>query len=174
MANIMLSNGQSRDSFAWVSYIVIKLRARKVSVESSAPQLPMNTEFEKIWVAALERYLASLKPKEIQKIEAVTSQQSLLERAKELQKRYGERRITRRLEQVDPFLKTLHSFSEVVKIFLQSNPTVSALVWGSIYFVLEVGVMSRALLRPAAFGVNLPHENPSGRTARQRAAANSA
>ena len=109
----------------------------------------MTTEFEQIWVAALERYLASLKPKEIRKIEAVTSQQSLLERAKELQKRYGERRITRRLEQVNPFLTTLHSFSEVVKVFLQSNPTVSALVWGSICFVLEVGVMSPP--NPAAF-----------------------
>jgi hypothetical protein len=153
MANIMLSNGQPRDSFAWVSYIVIKLNARKVSVECSAPanlwQLPMNTEFEQIWVAALERYLASLRPREILKIEAVTSQQSLLERAKELQKRYGERRITRRLEQVNPFLTTLHSFSEVVKVFLQSDPTVSALVWGSICFVLEVGVMSRP--NPAAF-----------------------
>jgi len=124
----------------------------------------MNTKFEQIWAVALERYLASLKPKEIQKIEAVTSQQLLLERVKELQKRYGERRITRRLEQVNPFLKTLHSFSEIVKIFLQSNPTISALVWGSIYFVLEVGVMSRTCCVPAAFGVNLPHENPSGRT----------
>jgi hypothetical protein len=151
MANIMLSNGQPRDSFAWVSYIVIKLKARKVSVESSAPRLPMNTEIEQIWAAALGRYRASLKPKEIQKIEAVTSHQSLLERAKELQKRYSERRITQRLEQVNPFFKTLHSFSEVVKIFLQSDPTVSALVWGSIYFVLEVGVMFRTLLRSGGF-----------------------
>jgi len=39
MVNIMLSNGQPRDSFAWVSYIVIKLKARKVSVESSAPAI---------------------------------------------------------------------------------------------------------------------------------------
>jgi folylpolyglutamate synthase/dihydropteroate synthase len=111
----------------------------------------MYTEFEQIWRAALEGYLASLKPKEIHKIEAVTSQQSLLEQAKELQKRYGERRITRRLEQVNPFLKTLHSFSEVVKIFLQSDPTVSALVWGSIYFVLEVGVMFQTLLCSGGF-----------------------
>ena len=150
MANIMLSNGQPR-----VSYIVIKLNARKASVASSAPanlwQLPMNTEFEPIWAAAQERYLASLKPKEIQKIEAVTSLQLLLKRAKELQKRYSEQRIMRRLEQVNPFLTTLHSFSEVVKVFLQSDPTVSALVWGSICIVLEVGAMFRTLLRSDGF-----------------------
>ncbi|KAF2804621.1 uncharacterized protein BDZ99DRAFT_397743 [Mytilinidion resinicola] len=99
---------------------------------------------ERIWKEALQRYEDTLPPKRIKKMLLTPDLESLLERTKLLQSRYSGRPIIRALERAQPFLNTIQSFSEVVKVFLQSDPGIFALVWGSIWFVLEVSPCSRA------------------------------
>ncbi|KAF8248446.1 hypothetical protein K440DRAFT_660785 [Wilcoxina mikolae CBS 423.85] len=47
--------------------------------------------------------------------------------------KYGARRIL-------PFLESVYQFSSIVDTFIQSNPMVSALVWGSIKFLIMVAM----------------------------------
>jgi len=41
-------------------------------------------------------------------------------------------------DKVEPFLDSLQQFSSVIDTFIQSNPQIVALVWGSVKFVLLV------------------------------------
>ena len=65
--------------------------------------------------------------------------EDLFHRSIYLRQCYGERKADRILQRVEPFLTSLQSFSEVIKVFLQASPTLVTLLWGSVFFVLEVG-----------------------------------
>lgn len=65
----------------------------------------------------------------------------LLSEVKTLDSKYRTRIVSRLLRRCDPFFLELGRFTAVVNIFVQSNPAVSALVWGSVYFVLDVSLI---------------------------------
>ena len=66
--------------------------------------------------------------------------EDLLHRSLYLRQRYGDRKAERIRRRMEPFLTSLQSFSEVIKVFLQASPAFVTLLWGSVFFVLEVGV----------------------------------
>ncbi|KAF2494841.1 hypothetical protein BU16DRAFT_618820 [Lophium mytilinum] len=101
---------------------------------------------EKIWKEALQSYKDTLPAKRVNQILLTPDLDSLLERTEVLRSRYSSRPIIRALNRAQPFLDTIQSFSEVVKVFLQFDPGIFALIWGSICFVLELSARHARVL----------------------------
>ncbi|GAW26929.1 putative NACHT domain protein [Rosellinia necatrix] len=62
----------------------------------------------------------------------------LLSHVNTLSERYKKRLVTRALGKLEAFFVEISRFERVVSIFIQADPTISALVWGSICLVLEI------------------------------------
>jgi hypothetical protein len=93
---------------------------------------------ESAWTKAQDTYLASLTPSQIRSIRSITTQSELLNTTKEYRRRYNSRGFAKLLDRVNPFLAQLHSFSDIIKTYVSSDPKFATLVWGSVTFVLEV------------------------------------
>ena len=98
----------------------------------------MDQQLRTIWLAAVAQYGVTLSEDELQKIENIKDRNALLSTTQERQDQYNKRGIVSILGQLRPFLETVDSFSRVVNIFLQVDPGIFALVWGSISLILEV------------------------------------
>jgi len=90
------------------------------------------------WIKAQDTYLTSLTPSQIRSIRSITTQSELLNTTKEYRRRYNSRGFAKILDRVNPFLAQLHSFSDITRTYVSSDPKFSALAWGSVTFVLEV------------------------------------
>jgi hypothetical protein len=95
-------------------------------------------DFNDVWNQAKKQYTASLKPKELEILTSISSKSELLTETWLLQNRYGERRTSRSLERIYPFLAGIESFSEVINAFVSSDPKIAAIVWGSLWFIFKV------------------------------------
>lgn len=93
---------------------------------------------ESAWIKAQDTYLASLTSSQIRSIRSITTQSELLNTTKEYRRRYSSGGFAKFLDRVNPFLAQLNSFSNIIKIFVSSDPNFAALVWGSVALVLEV------------------------------------
>jgi len=94
--------------------------------------------FDKIWNDAWAHYKETLSSKQLEQLLQTRDYNSLLDKTRSLRERYNERGTTRAFDRINRFLSTINTFSEVVKVFLQADPRVFALIWGSVSFVLEV------------------------------------
>jgi len=103
--------------------------------------------FDKIWNDAWAHYKETLSSKQLEQLRETRDYNSLVGKTRSLRERYNERRITRALDRINRFLSTVNTFSDVVKVFLQADPRVFALIWGSVSFVLEVWRSPASLLR---------------------------
>lgn len=93
-----------------------------------------------MWKDAIESYQSNLTASQYQKLRAIGSFDNLRDELAKGQAAYRKRTIPRLLARLDPFFKQLKFFSEAISILVSSNPEIAALVWGSIYMVLEVSI----------------------------------
>ncbi len=93
---------------------------------------------ESAWSKAQEAYLASLKPDQIRHVRCITTQNELLSTTMEYRRRYNSAGLAKQLDRVNPFLAQIHSFSDIVKTYASAGSKITAVVWGSVAFVLEV------------------------------------
>jgi hypothetical protein len=98
----------------------------------------MQAEMNEIWNQAHAYYYASLNDRERRQVEQVGSQQSLLAYTRKLEKQYSSYRVSQYLTKMQTFVAQLVSFSAIINIFVQSDPHISALVWGPLALILEV------------------------------------
>ena len=97
-------------------------------------------------INALDRFLGPLEQHDDHGIHDLVTSGDLLRRTFELRQRYRDRTAERVLERLTPFITSLQSFSEVLDVFLQASPAPVTLLWGSVFFVLEVCSYFPALL----------------------------
>lgn len=98
----------------------------------------MESEFQYIWAEAEAKSLHAFHHKDLEEIRRINCHEGLLQRTRDLRQRYQKNGINERLNRLNPFLAKLKSFSDVVHIYIQANPHILALVWGSVSFILEV------------------------------------
>lgn len=104
----------------------------------------MENQLQAAWEQAKQNYIATLSPKEVRAIENVGSMDDLTEKISTLQQGYqntssGGVPLPNLLTRAEPLILQLQSFSAIIGTFIQSNPDIAALIWGSLAFVLEVG-----------------------------------
>lgn len=92
------------------------------------------------WQVAFRRCTSQLKSEETVQIFRVTSYEDLHSSIAALQKDYRQKRITRILSRIEPFLSNLRSFQGVVDTAIQAKPDAAALIWGGIKLVLEASL----------------------------------
>ena len=52
---------------------------------------------------------------------------------------YNRSRFQETLRKLDPLFSHIKSFSSIVDVFVQTNPAISGLVWGSLHLAITVG-----------------------------------
>lgn len=90
---------------------------------------------------AIQRFLDTLSEEERGRYSPCASTDDLLDGLKKLgvvAKQRSARRSTRFLAGVKAFNDRLQPYFEVTGIFIQSNPTYAAIVWGALRLVLQV------------------------------------
>lgn len=55
-----------------------------------------------------------------------------------LDRKYSKHGARRMMSRISPFLESVHQFSAIVDTFIQSDTKISALVWGSVKFLIMV------------------------------------
>jgi hypothetical protein len=98
-------------------------------------------EQQAVWEEASQHYVQTLTAKERDCMEKTNSLEQLLERVRDIQKKYGKQKAVSLLRRLHPFLAHLHSFSSVVSTLAQAHPLPTCFIWGSIAIVLEVMIL---------------------------------
>lgn len=93
-----------------------------------------------IWKDAIESFHSNLTASQYQRLRAIGSLDNLRDELARGEAAYKKRTVPRLLARLDPFFKQLKFFSEAITILVSHEPEIAALVWGSIYVVLEVSI----------------------------------
>lgn len=99
-----------------------------------------SSEVTNDWQTAFRKCTSQLKPEETIQIFRVTSYEDLQSSIATLEANYRQKRISKVLSRIEPFLSNLRSFQGVVDTAIQAKPDVAALIWGGIKLVLEASV----------------------------------
>lgn len=127
-----------------------KSRTASQAVQELAPgqsinSVPNGNSQNKLWLQALDATLLRLADRDrayMYKIgftSAILDRQHLESFMNSLQSSYGKPLASRILHRVSPIMSHIQSFGRIVDIMVQSNPTISALVWGGVRLFIEVG-----------------------------------
>lgn len=108
------------------------------SIDEKMSAVKANEQLESIWKAAQAKYEKTLSAKELKQIKSVSTKEALLDEAERLNRKYHSRKSARSLTRIHPVIAQIESFSAVIKTFIQADPGVTALVWGSIFFIIEL------------------------------------
>ena len=57
---------------------------------------------------------------------------------REIEKQQANRKYSRNMQKVRPFLNTLEQYSQVIEVFVNAKPDMLAFIWGPIKFCLQV------------------------------------
>lgn len=98
----------------------------------------MEDQLRETWERARRGYFASLPKEDIQQIEQVGSMVDFLTRLDALKLKYQGLPLPSMLARADPLISQIQSFSTIIGTFISSHPEISALIWGSVAFILEV------------------------------------
>lgn len=120
---------------------------------------PADVVLQGIWKDATESFQSNLTASQYQKLLAIGNLENLRDELARGEAAYKKRTIPRLLARLDPFFKQLKFFSEAISILVSSNPEIAALVWGSIYMVLEVSISILVLLVQIRFETPLAGHN---------------
>lgn len=99
------------------------------------------SEVTDYWQIAFRQCTSQLKPEESDQIFRVTSYEDLHSSIAILEKDYKQKRITKTLSRIEPYLSNLRSFQGVVDTAIQAKPDVAALIWGGVKLVLEASMI---------------------------------
>jgi hypothetical protein len=98
----------------------------------------MEAQLWDIWNEARAFHNARLTARERKHVTEVTSLEELIEKASKMNATYRKHGLVLFLERTNPFLGQLRSFSQIINTLIQSHPEIAALVWGSVFLILEV------------------------------------
>jgi hypothetical protein len=90
------------------------------------------------WDEALVALRTVLKPNEFRELLNISSLEQLLRSMACVRQQRGQRLLGRMLAKTLPWLEHLKTFSDIIDTFVQTNPQISGLIWGSLKFVLQV------------------------------------
>ncbi|KAH7155898.1 hypothetical protein EDB81DRAFT_376066 [Dactylonectria macrodidyma] len=108
-------------------------------VMGPTPAIPDGAQTTEIFEAAQDRFLGSLQPEDHRFYSPCASSTDFLDALKKLEcVAKGSSRRAKNLRCLHSLTKHLQPFFNVVNIFIQSNPDVSALFWGSFRLVLHL------------------------------------
>lgn len=113
---------------------------------------------------AIQNFHRNLSPDEISKFSATPpGPQSILNLTSEVDGKGKKRRLRRWASNFEPFLESIHRYSQAADVLVSSNPQIAALVWGSVRVViivcllmcnvLEINVLTRLPGRSQFFRV---------------------
>lgn len=128
-----------------------KSRTASQAVQELAPgqsinSVPNGNSQNKLWLQALDATLLRLADRDrayMYKIgftSAILDRQHLESFMNSLQSSYGKPLASRILHRVSPIMSHIQSFGRIVDIMVQSNPTISALVWGGVRLFIEISI----------------------------------
>ena len=89
------------------------------------------------WERARIAHLARLNQKDRLSVTRVTSQEELIDKVRELHRKYSGRTGLVPLRKADALIAQLRSFTQIINIFVQANDF-GSLVWGPLALILEV------------------------------------
>ena len=103
------------------------------------------------WGRALNEKIKQLSPGDLDILFAdnaskVHTSTSLVDSIKDLVPRYEKGWLQTISVKVIPFLSHIASFSSIISVYSQADPTFSSLLWGSIYLVISVGIVDATLM----------------------------
>jgi hypothetical protein len=90
------------------------------------------------WQEAIDQLQKILEPDEYQELSRIQSLEDMIEATQKQTAWYQKRRLPRLMSRLQPMIEVVRSFSGAIDMFVQANPSISALVWGSLKFVFEV------------------------------------
>jgi hypothetical protein len=91
-----------------------------------------------VWNEALKDFKSVLSQTQYQKLQTIGSFETLSKEISTLDVAYRKRLVPRVLRKLDPLFEQLKVLTQAISIFIQSNPEIAALVWGSLYTIVEV------------------------------------
>ncbi|KAK0625098.1 hypothetical protein B0T17DRAFT_617234 [Bombardia bombarda] len=115
-----------------------------------------------LWRRAWEKYAASLGPKERDAIfniissgnVAALSGNDIAQLLGPLRSRYDSSKFEKCRMVIGPVVSRLKAFASIVDVFVQSNPDVSALIWGSVKTLLLTVVQNQSAIDLVAEGLD--------------------
>lgn len=99
---------------------------------------PSQTQAKDLWREAVEVYKKSVSKENWNKIIITKSANDVRKEIEKLKDQRGQKWDFRLLRRLYSICENMQDYIGVVDTFVQSDPTVSALVWGSLKFVLQV------------------------------------
>lgn len=105
--------------------------------------MPKKSEMSKpldgdLWSEAIERFRQNVKPEAFAQVVEVRSLENLMKTLSDYKQRYQGKKLPILISRSLPFLENLRSFCGVIDTMIQANPTIAALVWGSLKLILDV------------------------------------
>ncbi len=91
-----------------------------------------------LWAEAVERFRQNVSPGAFAQIVEIHSLEDLLRASAEYKVKYRRKKLPSLLSKSHPFLEHLSSFCGVIDTIARANPTIAALVWGSLKLILDV------------------------------------
>ena len=103
------------------------------------------------WGRALNEKIKQLSPGDLDILFAdnaskVHTSTSLVDSIKDLVPRYEKGWLQTISVKVIPFLSHIASFSSIICVYSQAEPSFYSIVWGSIYLVISVGIVDATLM----------------------------
>ena len=114
-----------------------------IKYEIELPSVAMETQLPNIWNDARALHVVSLAEHEREYATNVRSLEELTERARGLKANYRKHGLVVLLGKIYPILAQLQSFSPIINTLVQSHPEIAALVWGSLYLIVEASPSAR-------------------------------
>ncbi|KAK2599011.1 hypothetical protein QQS21_005545 [Conoideocrella luteorostrata] len=117
----------------------VVLSTHCVEMTTLSSSLPTNSLVADKWQQAFHRCRHQLDSEDAATFLVVPSYEHAQVSVEAMGKTYKGNKTIKMLERISPLLDNLRSFSSVIYTAVQSNPVISALIWGGIKLVLEVG-----------------------------------
>lgn len=100
------------------------------------------------WGRALQRRVQQLSSQDLEILTSIDNfkaqtSASVLSSIKPLITKYGKSWMQRVSDKLVPFLSHIGSFSSIISVYVQADPTFTGLLWGSIFLLISVS-MARA------------------------------
>jgi hypothetical protein len=95
-----------------------------------------------LWSRAVLQASKRLKPKDCADILKIQSCDEFIEHVKIIQAKHQNHLSSKLLLQLAPFLGVMKSFGTIIDVFINSNPRVAAIIWGSLKLLVEVSAIT--------------------------------
>lgn len=98
----------------------------------------MANSIKDIWADVRAKYKNKFSSEDWLRIESVPSPEGVVSDLSDRNHAYGRRQVPKWIEKFNNVITYIRPLMSVIDTFIQSDPTISALAWGSIKAVIEV------------------------------------